>query len=229
METKKGKCIIVAAGDLTVSEMDISEGDLVIAVDGGLEYCRALGVEPDLVLGDFDSVGEELLAQVELWERSDPERVVRLKPEKDDTDTLAAVRVALERGYNSFLLYGAMGGRLEHTIANIQCLLFLRHHGAVGYMMDAGGMCFVLEDEERHFGASMRGYLSLFSLGEKAEGVNIRGMKYELNDATVTNDFPIGISNEFMGQEATVSVRQGQLMGIVTCQTICLSTSMTAQ
>lgn len=75
----------------------------------------------------------------------------------------------------------------------------------------------------------MRGYLSLFSLGEKAEGVNIRGMKYELNDATVTNDFPIGISNEFMGQEATVSVRQGQLMGIVTCQTICLSTSMTAQ
>lgn len=216
METKKGKCIIVAAGDLTVSEMDISEGDLVIAVDGGLEYCRALGVEPDLVLGDFDSVGEELLAQVELWERSDPERVVRLKPEKDDTDTLAAVRVALERGYNSFLLYGAMGGRLEHTIANIQCLLFLRHHGAVGYMMDAGGMCFVMEDEERRFGASMRGYLSLFSLGEKAEGVDIRGMKYELNDAVITNDFPIGISNEFIGQEAVVRVKRGQLLGIVT-------------
>ncbi len=216
METKKGKCIIVAAGDLTVSEMDISEGDLVIAVDGGLEYCRALGMEPDLVLGDFDSVGEELLAQVELWERSDPERVVRLKPEKDDTDTLAAVRVALERGYNSFLLYGAMGGRLEHTIANIQCLLFLRHHGAVGYMMDAGGMCFVMEDEERRFGASMRGYLSLFSLGEKAEGVDIRGMKYELNDAVITNDFPIGISNEFIGQEAVVRVKRGQLLGIVT-------------
>lgn len=216
METKKGKCIIVAAGDLTVSEMDISEGDLVIAVDGGLEYCRALGMEPDLVLGDFDSVGEELLAQVELWERSDPERVVRLKPEKDDTDTLAAVRVALERGYNSFLLYGAMGGRLEHTIANIQCLLFLRHHGAVGYMMDAGRMCFVMEDEERRFGASMRGYLSLFSLGEKAEGVDIRGMKYELNDAVITNDFPIGISNEFIGQEAVVRVKRGQLLGIVT-------------
>lgn len=216
METKKGKCIIVAAGDLTVSKMDISEGDLVIAVDGGLEYCRALGVEPDLALGDFDSVGEELLAQVELWERSEPERVVRLKPEKDDTDTLAAVRVALERGFDSFLLYGAMGGRLEHTIANIQCLLFLRHHGAVGYMMDAGGMCFVLEDEERHFGASMGGYLSLFSLGEKAEGVDIRGMKYELNDAVITNDFPIGISNEFIGQEAVVRVKQGQLLGIVT-------------
>lgn len=216
METKKGKCIIVAAGDLTVSEMDISEGDLVIAVDGGLEYCRGLGVEPDLALGDFDSVGEDLLAQVELWERSDPERVVRLKPEKDDTDTLAAVRVALERGFNSFLLYGAMGGRLEHTIANIQCLLFLKHHGAVGYMMDAGGMCFVMEDEERRFGASMRGYLSLFSMGEKAQGVDIRGMKYELNDAAITNDFPIGISNEFIGQEAVVRVKRGQLLGIVT-------------
>ncbi len=215
METKSGKCIIIAAGDLTVSGIDVAEEDLVIAVDGGLEYCRVLGVEPDLVLGDFDSVGEELLAQVELWERESPQRVMRLKPEKDDTDTLAAIRVAMDRGFISFLLYGATGGRLEHTIANIQCLLFLKHHGAVGYMMDGTGMCFVMEDEEVRFRASMRGYLSLFSLGGKARGVNIRGMKYELRDAEIANDFPIGISNEFIGQEAAVSVAQGQLLGIV--------------
>lgn len=215
MGTQTGKCIIVAAGDLTVSKIEVSRGDLLIAVDGGLDYCGLLGLEPDLVLGDFDSAGETQLAQVALWEEHSPERVIRLKPEKDDTDTLAAIRVALERGYTSFLLYGATGGRLEHTIANIQCLLFLKRHGAVGYLMDGLGMCFVMEDEEVRFRASMEGYLSLFSLGGKALGVNIRGMKYELEDAEITNDFPIGISNEFIGQEAVVSVRQGQLLGIV--------------
>ncbi|MBD5530374.1 MAG: thiamine diphosphokinase [Lachnospiraceae bacterium] len=216
MGTQTGKCIIVAAGDLTVSKIEVSREDLLIAVDGGLDYCGLLGLEPDLVLGDFDSAGETQLAQVALWEEQSPERVIRLKPEKDDTDTLAAIRVALERGYTSFLLYGATGGRLEHTIANIQCLLFLKHHGAVGYLMDGLGMCFVMEDEEVRFRASMEGYLSLFSLGGKALGVNIRGMKYELEDAEITNDFPVGISNEFIGQEAAVSVRQGQLLGIVT-------------
>lgn len=210
-----GKCIIVAAGDLTVSKIEISDGDLLIAVDGGLDYCRLLGLEPDLVLGDFDSVGEDQLALVAQWEEQSPERVIRLKPEKDDTDTLAAIRVALERGYTSFLLYGATGGRLEHTIANVQCLLFLKRHGAVGYMMDGLGMCFVMENEEVRFRSSMEGCLSLFSLSGKARGVNIRGMKYELTDAEITNDFPIGISNEFIGQEAFVSVRQGQLLGIV--------------
>ena len=216
MGTQTGKCIIVAAGDLTVSKIEVSREDLLIAVDGGLDYCELLGLEPDLVLGDFDSAGETQLARVALWEEQSPERVIRLKPEKDDTDTLAAIRVALERGYTSFLLYGATGGRLEHTIANIQCLLFLKRHGAVGYLMDGLGMCFVMEDEEVRFRASMEGYLSLFSLGGKALGVNIRGMKYELEDEEITNDFPIGISNEFIGQEAAVSVRQGQLLGIVT-------------
>lgn len=215
MGTQTGKCIIVAAGDLTVSRIEVSCEDLLIAVDGGLDYCGLLGLEPDLVLGDFDSAGETQLARVALWEEQNPERVIRLKPEKDDTDTLAAIRVALERGYTSFLLYGATGGRLEHTIANIQCLLFLKRHGAVGYLMDGLGMCFVMEDEEVRFRASMEGYLSLFSLGGKALGVNIRGMKYELEEAEITNDFPIGISNEFIGQEAVISVRQGQLLGIV--------------
>ncbi len=141
--------------------------------------------------------------------------MVRLKPEKDDTDTLAAIRLALERGYTSFALYGATGGRLEHTIANIQCLLFLKRHGAAGYMTDGMGKIFVMEDEELCFPASTKGYLSLLSLGKEALGVNIRGMKYELDNARITNDFPVGISNEFIGQEALVSVGCGQLLGIM--------------
>lgn len=210
------RCIIVAAGDMTVSEIPAREEDLVIAVDGGLDYCSLLGVEPDLVLGDFDSVGEDRAGQIAFWEKQCPERVIRLQCEKDDTDTLMAIKVALERGCDHFLIYGATGGRLEHTIANIQSLLYLKHHGAVGYLMDGTGMIFVLEDEEVRFQASMEGYLSLFALGKEAAGVDISGMKYPLSDALITNDFPIGISNEFTGQEAAVRVRSGQLLGIVT-------------
>ena len=220
MERQTGKCVIIAAGDLCAAEIRVSPGDLLIAVDGGMEYCERLGLKPDLVLGDFDSVKEGQLSRIAGWEREKPECVIRLQPEKDDTDTLAAIRLALERGYTDFLLYGATGGRrLEHTIANIQCLLFIRHHGAKGYLMGDEGICFVMEDEEVCFPASMEGYLSLFSMGERAQGVNIRGMKWELRDYDITNDFPIGISNEFIGQEAVVSVRQGQLLGIVTSAT----------
>ncbi len=220
MQIRTEKCIIVAAGELSAAEIEVVQGDLLIAVDGGLEHCERLGLEPDLVLGDFDSVKEGQLTQISQWEAKSPKRVIRLKPEKDDTDTLAAIRLALEQGYRDFLLYGAMGGRRpEHTIANIQCLLFLKHHGAVGYLVDGTGMCFVMENEEMRFQPSMEGYLSLFSLKEEALGVNIQGMKYELDNARITNDFPIGISNEFIGQEAVVSVRQGQLLGIVTSAT----------
>lgn len=210
------RCIIIAAGDMTVSEVPIREEDLVIAVDGGLDYCSLLGLEPDLVLGDFDSVGEDRIRQIACWEEQCPERVIRLQCEKDDTDTLKAIKVALEKGCDHFLIYGATGGRLEHTIANIQSLLYLKHHGAVGYLMDGTGMIFVLENEEVRFKASMEGYLSLFSLGKEAAGVDISGMKYPLSDAVITNDFPIGISNEFVGQEAAVRVRSGQLLGILT-------------
>lgn len=216
MGKQTGKCVIVAAGDMGAAKVSISQGDLLIAVDGGMEYCERLGLTPDLVLGDFDSVKEGQLAQITIWEKQYPERVVRLLPEKDDTDTLAAIRLALERGYTDFLLYGATGGsRLEHTIANIQCLLFIKRHGAKGYLMDDQGICFVMENEEVHFPAAMEGYLSLFSMGEMARGVNIRGMKWELDDYDMTNDYPIGISNEFIGQKASVSVGQGQLLGIV--------------
>ena len=209
------KCIIIGAGDLTVGHVSVGEEDLVIAVDGGINYCGVLEIEPDIILGDFDSVNEALREAILAMKEHVPERVVVLKPEKDDTDMLAALRLGLEKGYDYFLLYGATGGRLEHTLANIQCLLYLKEQGAVGYLMDGSGMIFVMKDEEVKLRANLEGYFSLFCLGKEAKGVTIRGMKYELEDYTMTNAFPIGVSNEFIGQEATVSVRDGELVGIV--------------
>ena len=212
---QKGKCILIGAGDLTVGAIRRSEEDYVIALDGGLSYCSFLEVEPDLIIGDFDSVTEKEREALEELEKTIPDRVIRLKPEKDDTDMLYAIKYALEAGYREFRLYGATGGRFDHTLANIQCLLYLKNHGAKGYLMDGNGMVMVLQNEAVHFQEDLEGYLSLFALVKEAKGVTIRGMKYELENAVITNDFPIGISNEFIGKAAEISVEDGELVCMI--------------
>lgn len=206
------KCFIIGAGDLTVGALEVGESDLVIAVDGGLGYCSVLGVEPDLILGDFDSVSPEEAKALEKLEQQIPERVIRLPREKDDTDTLAALKEGLRRGYRDFRIYGGTGGRFDHTFANIQCLLFLKKQGAVGYLVDGNGMMLVLEDEAVEFQKDLEGGLSLFSLSQESLGVTIKGMKYPLEQAVLRNDYPVGISNEFTGEQAVISVEKGQLV-----------------
>lgn len=208
----EGKCIVICAGDLTLGEIPVGEEDLVIAVDGGLDYCAVLNVEPDLILGDFDSLSEEEYAAVEQLEQQIPERVIRLQREKDETDGLAALQEGLKRGYTEFRIYAGTGGRFDHTLANIQCLLYLKNRGASGYLVDGTGMMLVIKNEAVHFRRNLKGTLSLFSMVEESKGVTIRGMKYELEHASVRNDFPIGISNEFIGQEAEILVEDGTLV-----------------
>lgn len=212
---KESACIIIAAGDFTPVDIKKKDGDFCIAVDGGFLYCRLLGMIPDLIIGDMDSIDEETKAWVMAFQREHPDRVIVLNPQKDDTDTLAAIRIGLEKGYREFRLYGAMGGRVEHTIANIQCLCFLKNRGAKAYLMDANTMLTVIKEETVSFAKNMEGYMSLFALGERAEGVTISGMKYPLMQATVTNEYPIGISNEFVGETGSVTVEKGMLLLIV--------------
>lgn len=209
------RCIIIAAGDLTVGSIDIMEGDYVIAVDGGLEYAALLGVEPDVIIGDFDSVSEEYRGAVEDIKKAAPEKVITLPVSKDDTDTLAAIKHGLSLGYERFLLYAAGGGRMEHTLANIQCLLYLKEHGATGYLMDGGGMTLVLRNEKVAYRENLEGYLSILSLTRESKGVTVKGLKYELDNATITNAYPLGISNEFIGKMASVEVTEGDLLVVV--------------
>ncbi|MBR6477169.1 MAG: thiamine diphosphokinase [Lachnospiraceae bacterium] len=214
-ENKLGKCIMIGAGDLTVSELKKGVGDLCIALDGGLGYCDFLRIEPDFIIGDFDSVTEEENRALLAIEESFPERVIRLKPEKDDTDMLYGLKYAMELGYKDFRLYGATGGRFDHTLANIQCLLYLKNNGCTGYLMDGNGMIMVLKNETVRFQANLEGTLSLFSLGSCARGVTIKGLKYELKDAEITNDFPVGISNEFLGKESEITVCDGEVVCMI--------------
>ncbi|MBO4980975.1 MAG: thiamine diphosphokinase [Lachnospiraceae bacterium] len=209
------RCIIIGAGDLTLGELSVKEEDLVIAVDGGLSYCGILNVEPDIILGDFDSVSEEEIQALEKLKLQIPERIITLPTQKNDTDMLAAIRYGLERGCKEFRIYAATGGRLDHTLANIQCLLYLKNHGGTGYLIDGNGMILVIQNETVHFKKDMEGLLSLFALGKEARGVTIRGMKYLLEDDTLTNDFPIGISNEFIGEPAEICVEDGEVVCIL--------------
>lgn len=205
------RCVIVGAGDLTVSEIPVREEDYVIAADGGYSYCKLFEIVPDLILGDLDSVGEAEAEELAEIAKIDPGRVIVLPAEKDETDMLAAIHAGLEAGCREFHIYAGQGGRLEHTIANIQCLIYLKECGAVGYMIDGTGMILVAQNETVSFKPQTEGFLSLFSMGDKAEGVTIRNMKYLLDKAVVTNSFPIGISNEFIGEQASITVEHGTL------------------
>lgn len=205
------KCFVIGAGDFELDNLpDYREDfDTLIAVDGGLSHCGRLSLEPDVIVGDFDSLEETLLEAVCEIEKRCPEKVLRLKPEKDDTDMLVALKWGLARGCSVFEIYGGMGGRLDHTLANIQCLLYLKNQGAEGYLMGNKDCILTLTGESKCFQPSMEGYLSLFSL-EKESIVSIANMKYPLSSYAVTNDYPIGISNEFLpGKSGCVTVHAG--------------------
>lgn len=215
-EMKTGTCIVIGAGDLTVGSIPYhAEKDYVIAADGGLMYCGILELEPDLIIGDFDSVDAEHKTAVDAIKEMMPEKVISLPVEKDDTDMLAAIKTGLSLGYRQFRLYGANGGRLEHTIANIQLLKYLKEQDAVGYIMDGNGMILLAQNETICFKETMEGYVNIFSMNEKAHGVTIRGLQYELENATLTNAMPLGISNQFIGAKSEVTVEDGTLLIIV--------------
>lgn len=206
-------------------EENREDGDdaFYIAVDGGLCHFKENNMEPDLIVGDFDSVTKSMKEQLVIEKKKNSEKIVVLAPEKDDTDMLAALKIGLEKGFREFILYGATGGRLEHSFANIQCLLYLKEHGANGTIIDEKSLIFIMKEEELILdidGLSSKGgqskvYLSIFSMGKRATGVNIQGMKYNLKDTVITNDFPIGISNEFIGEKAMISVNEGELLVII--------------
>lgn len=195
-------CYIVGAGEVTELSFDPEEEDLVIACDGGYEYCKKWNKKVNLVIGDFDSLGYV------------PEHpnVIRLKPEKDDTDTACAIRAGLEQGFQRFIVYGGTGGRISHTIANIQLLCSLARKGCYGILIGKDVWYRVIYNEEVCFPRGMSGYLSVFCMGERALGVYERGLKYPLEDAALVKENPLGVSNEFTGKESMVSVKEGMLL-----------------
>ena len=197
------RCFVFAAGTFYGLRQRPLPGDLVIAADAGYHICRAEGIQPDLLLGDFDSMDAP----------ADVSHLCRLPVEKDDTDTLAALRYGLAQDCREFHIYGGTGGRrLDHTLANLQSLLFLRRQGAQGFLYDDDFLWTVIENESLSLTREADwGLVSIFCLGDRADGVSLRGLQYPLEDAVLTSDFPLGVSNHFAQSSASVAVRRGAL------------------
>lgn len=200
--TDKGACVIVGAGELEGAVIRRRESDLVIAADGGLKYLERAGIAPDIALGDFDSLGY----------RPNLPEVIYHPPEKDDTDTMLAVREGFARGFDTFVIYAGLGGRLDHTVANLQTLAFIAENGGRGYLVGGASVSTALKDSSIAFGADERGMISVFCMGEKAEGVTISGLKYEVENAELIPYLPLGASNEFTGRPAKIEVKHGTLL-----------------
>ena len=196
-----GRCIIFCAAQFHGLLDPIRKEDFVIAADGGLTHTQALGIHPQGILGDFDSLGYI------------PTDSTVFPVEKDDTDAMLAVRKGLELGYKEFYLYGSLDGpRLDHTVANFQTLQFLADHGAFGYLIGKDYLVTVLKAGTLTFPAHCNGIFSVFCMGADAKGVTIRGGQYDAEDVTLSAGFPLGVSNHFVGQEVTVQVKQGSLL-----------------
>ena len=198
------KCYIVGAGDFTRPQ-GIVEGDLVIAADGGFDHLRKAKIEPHLFVGDMDSLASKLPEGLE--KITFPER-------KDYTDMHLAFLEGKRRGYQDFEIYGGTGGRGDHTFANISLLLAIAEDGCRGKLVTEEEIYTVIKNDSLTLKGEANKYVSVFAIGEKAEGVTIKGLDYEVNDVTLTPDFPLGVSNRFTEKRAEISVKNGSLLVI---------------
>ena len=197
-------CYIIAAAELAAERLKPGDGDLVIAADAGLKHLARLGIEPDIALGDFDSLGYVPEApSVEVC----PVR-------KDDTDTMAALKRALELGYRRVLIFGGLGGaRFDHSLANVQALAWADAHGMEAVLVGRGCALTAISDGTAlEFDARYSGDFSAFCFGPEASGICERGLSYSLDDAVLTPDFPLAVSNSFTGERARISVARGRLI-----------------
>ncbi len=203
------RCVIVGGAKINDYEFvksHFSENDYFIYCDGGLNHMESLGISPDLIIGDFDSHENPNM---------DRETIV-LPTEKDDTDTVYAVKEALKRGFNSFLIIGAIGGRFDHTMGNLAMLLYLEKKGCDAFIVDDYSEITIMSGKSGNPGKITINdnckYFSVISAEERALGITIRNAKYEVEGFDLTNDMPIGVSNEVLkGKEAEIEVKEGKV------------------
>lgn len=205
--------VILSASDVTPGMRDyIRPEDFVVACDAGYRNAQRIGVRPDLVLGDFDSAPRP---------EGQSDQIV-LPHVKDDTDTHYAARWLLEHGCREAVLLGVLGGkRLEHTLANLSTGLYLTKNGVQTMLADEySQLHYLMPGKERVFFRNSDGrrwqYFSLFPLGQALEGVYIRGAFYPLENAVLTNDYPLGVSNEFVQDTIWVGCRSGYGLVVLT-------------
>jgi len=192
------------------------EDDLYIAADGGFSAMQKMGIAPDIVIGDFDSMQNCVTPNSDFGGAE----VIRYPVEKDDTDTMLAIKLGFERGYNCFSLYGCLGGeRFDHSIATCQSLAYIVERGGKAVAYGEPGaegktmLVTMLKNGSLEFPDYYQGHFSVFAYGGESRGVTLKNLKYEANDVTLSPSFPLGVSNSFVqGKRGFVEVKDGTLL-----------------
>ena len=210
------RAALVGSSDFNAEHFTAQQFSYIVAVDGGYAHLQAVGVVPDAVIGDFDSLGY-------VPEAAD---VRRFPPEKDESDMELALRLTVEAACDEVVLYGCLGRRIDHTVANVQLMLARARAGqrvlAVGddYAIAVihatrempGELAFDAIPPEALLSGPYANYVSVFAVGGPASGVWLRGLKYRLQGATLADDVSRGLSNEFIGESASIRVEAGGLL-----------------
>lgn len=202
---KKGICHVVGAADFASERFSVGEEDFVIAADAGLRWLEKIGRKPDMILGDFDSLGY----------LPEGDEVLLHPVHKDDTDSMLAMREAIDRGYRDFVFHGCTGGaRFDHTVANLQTLAWAAEHGVRAAMYAQGYTIEAIHNSALKFDCRYEGDISVFAHGGRVKGVWLSGLTYPLYNAELSPSLPLGVSNSFISKEATVRVNDGTLIVI---------------
>lgn len=207
-----GVCYIFGAlpiNDCSYININIEDDDFVICADGGYKLALACGIKPNLYVGDFDSQNTV----------DDDIEIIRLIPEKDDTDMEYSLNKGLKLGYTDFVIFGAIGGRFDHTLANIQLLVYALKNNARMTIYDDKNIITAINNEEKTFNKlDEYKYISIFSHTDICKGVYLKGMKYPLDNAVITNySCGLTVSNEIIQDVASIRVDEGTLI-VVRCK-----------
>ena len=199
------RCVIIGAAPIKNYKKIRSflrPDDFVIACDGGLNHIRKLRVKPSLIVGDFDSHKNPNL----------PIETIALPREKDDTDSVFALKTAISRGFKDFLFIGMIGARLDHGLGNLYMLIKCHEEGLKALMLDDYSEMQIVGKQEAYI-TDTYPYFSLLNITGLARGITIRDAKYPLENAQIKQDYQYGISNEVLpNKKAAVSVSEGQLL-----------------
>lgn len=200
-----GRCVVIGGADIGCYDCiraRLQPDDFYICCDSGLKHREGLGIVPNLIVGDFDSYENPQLET----------ETITLPCEKDDTDTVFAVKEALARGFQEFLLVGVIGGRLDHTLGNVSLLLMLHSRGIAATALDDYSEMEIVSDRPVQID-DRYAFFSLLNISGTAQGITINNAKYPLKDAEITCEYQYGISNEVLpGKTAEVSVQRGRLL-----------------
>ncbi len=208
------KALIISGGsvDNTLASDFLSRGDVYkeqIGVDGGLKIFKQCGKVPTLMIGDFDTVENEILQ--DFMQKKVP--MHRHIAEKDWTDTQAAIEAAIQKGCGEIHVLGAMGGRMDHTLANLYCLRIGERHGVSIRLYDRQNCIYLCGEHQVIQKSEQYGrYISLLPLTDTVTGITLKGLRYPLEDYTMTNDCSLGVSNEIIADTAEIWKKEGSLL-----------------